>query len=64
MDDLLLLPLGVALAVKLTPPALWQHCLAQAQTGAVKLPRWIWGAVAIAGIWLLLLGGLGWWWLR
>ena len=64
LDDLLLLPLGVALAVKLTPPALWQHCLAQAQAGAVKLPRWIWGAVGIAGIWLLLLGGLGWWWLR
>ena len=36
LDDLLLLPLGVALAVWLTPPALWAHC----KTQSVKSLIW------------------------
>ena len=61
LDDLLLLPLGVALVIRLTPPPLWQHCLAQADSGKVKLPRWLWGAVGVGAVWLLLLGALAWW---
>ncbi len=61
LDDLLLLPLGVALVIRLTPQPLWQHCLGQAQAGVVKLPRWIWGGVLIVVVWLLLLGWLAWW---
>ena len=61
LDDLLLIPLGVALAVKLTPAHLWQARLAEAQAGADKLPHLVWGAVAIVLLWLLLLAGFGWW---
>jgi uncharacterized membrane protein YkvA (DUF1232 family) len=63
LDDIVLIPLGVALAVRLTPPALWHARLAEAEAeaGAEKLPRLLWGAVVIVLMWLLLLGGFGWW---
>ena len=61
LDDLLLIPLGVALVVKLTPAHLWQARLAEAEAGADKLPHLVWGAVAIVLLWLLLLAGFGWW---
>jgi uncharacterized membrane protein YkvA (DUF1232 family) len=56
LDDLLLVPLGIALAVRLTPPHLWQARLAEAQAGADKLPRVWWGALLVVLVWLLLLG--------
>lgn len=58
LDDLVLLPLGVALAVRLTPTALWQARLAEAQASADKLPRIFWGAAIVLAVWLLLLGGV------
>lgn len=61
LDDLLLVPLGVALVIRLTPGHLWQARLAEAEAGAQKLPHLVWGAVAIVALWLLMLGGLGWW---
>jgi len=61
LDDIVLVPLGVALAVRLTPPALWRARLAEAEAGAEKLPRLLSGAVVIVLLWLLLLGGFGWW---
>lgn len=61
LDDLVLLPLGVALVVKLTPPALWQARLREAEAGVAKLPKMLWGAAVVVGIWLLLLGAFGWW---
>lgn len=61
LDDLLLVPLGVALVVRLTPAHLWQARLAEAEAGADKLPRLVWGAVAIVALWLLMLGAFGWW---
>jgi len=61
VDELVLIPMGLALAVRLTPPALWQARLAEAQSGAEKLPRLLWGAAFIALLWLLLLGAFGWW---
>lgn len=62
LDELILLPLGIALAVKLTPEALWKARLAEAEAGSGQLPRMLWGAAIIVVIWLLVLGGLGWWW--
>ena len=59
LDDLVLLPLGVALAVRLTPAALWQARLAEAQASAERLPRIFWGVVFVLAAWLLLVGGLG-----
>ena len=64
LDDLVLLPLGVALVVKLTPPALWQARLREAEAGVGKLPRLLWGAVLVVAVWLVLVGGLVWWMIR
>jgi uncharacterized membrane protein YkvA (DUF1232 family) len=61
LDDVVLLPLGIALAVKLTPSHLWQARLAEAEVGAGQLPRLVWGAVAIMAVWVLIAGVLTWW---
>jgi uncharacterized membrane protein YkvA (DUF1232 family) len=61
LDDLVLIPLGIALVMRLTPKPLWQARLAEAEAGADKLPRLFWGAVVIALLWLLLLGLLAAW---
>ena len=56
LDDLLLIPLGIALVVRLTPAPLWQARLAEAQASADKLPRVWWGVLIVVALWLLLLG--------
>ncbi len=61
LDDLVLIPLGIALVMRLTPESLWQARLAEAEAGADKLPRLVWGAVAIVVLWVVLLGGLAFW---
>ena len=61
LDDLIIVPLGIALAVRLTPRPLWEALLREAETSAQKLPKLWWGALAIALVWALLLGLLGWW---
>src|SRR3954471_19276249 len=45
LDDLVLVPLGVALVVKLAPAELWQQCIREAEAGGDALPRLIWGAI-------------------
>jgi uncharacterized membrane protein YkvA (DUF1232 family) len=60
IDDLVLLPLGIALAVKLTPRHLWLQRVAEAEQGNDQLPRFVWGAVFVVAIWLLLMALLGW----
>jgi uncharacterized membrane protein YkvA (DUF1232 family) len=64
LDELLLLPLGVALVVRLTPVAVWQDCLAQAQASSQKLPRLWWGALAVVTTWLIVLGLFAAWLLK
>lgn len=61
LDDLILIPLGLALIVWLTPDALWRDCLAQAQAGNVHLPRILWGAALVLLLWLVAVGLFGWW---
>jgi uncharacterized membrane protein YkvA (DUF1232 family) len=61
LDELILLPLGIALVLKLTPDAVWQDCLQQARRDADGRPRLIAGAVVIVLVWLTLLLALGWW---
>ena len=61
LDELILLPLGVALAVKLTPASLWEARLREAEASAERLPKMWWGALLIALIWAVLLGLFGWW---
>jgi uncharacterized membrane protein YkvA (DUF1232 family) len=60
LDDIVLVPLGIALAVRLTPPHLWQARLAEAESSADKLPKVWWGVALIVFIWLLLLGLMAW----
>jgi uncharacterized membrane protein YkvA (DUF1232 family) len=64
LDDLILLPLGIALAVRLVPAPLWEAQLREAEAQSEKLPRLLWGAVAIVLLWLLVGAGLAWWWVR
>jgi uncharacterized membrane protein YkvA (DUF1232 family) len=61
LDDIILVPMGIALAVRLTPPHLWQARMAEAEASADKLPKLWWGVLLIALIWLLLLGLFAWW---
>jgi uncharacterized membrane protein YkvA (DUF1232 family) len=55
LDDLILVPLGIALAIRLIPPAVLAECRARA-AAAANTPRpvnWV-AAGAIVAIWLLL----------
>lgn len=64
LDELILLPLGVALVVKLTPPPLWEARLREAEASAERLPKMWWGAALIVVLWLLLFGLFVWWLVR
>lgn len=57
LDDLIILPLGVALAVKMIPAQIWMECRekAKARTAETKGLAWA-GAAAIIAIWILLAG--------
>lgn len=61
LDDLVLVPLGIALAVKLTPPSLWQARLAEAEASGGRAPKLVWGALLIVLIWLVAAGLFAWW---
>jgi uncharacterized membrane protein YkvA (DUF1232 family) len=61
LDDLLLIPLGVALVVKLTPKPLWEARMREAEASREKLPRLWWGAALIVLLWIVMLGGFVWW---
>lgn len=55
VDDLLLLPLGVALAIRLIPTQVMIECRAQAQARARERPPGSWVAAAvIVALWLVL----------
>jgi uncharacterized membrane protein YkvA (DUF1232 family) len=56
LDDLLLIPAGVALVVRLTPPEVWQAHLRAAEAQAEALPRLWWGAFLVVAVWLAVLG--------
>jgi len=64
LDDLILIPLGVALVVKLTPAPHWQARLREAEQSTEKLPRLWWGALAVLLVWATLLGLFVWWLMR
>jgi uncharacterized membrane protein YkvA (DUF1232 family) len=57
LDDLLLVPLGVALVVRLVPAAVMTECRALAAqriaAGSAKPMNWVAGAAVVA-VWLLL----------
>ena len=61
LDELILLPLGIALAIRLTPEALWQVRLREAEASGGRAPKLFWGALLIVAIWLLCAAAVGWW---
>jgi uncharacterized membrane protein YkvA (DUF1232 family) len=61
LDDLILIPLGVALAARLTPKPLWEARMREAEASREKLPKLWWGAVLIGLVWLVLFGLFVWW---
>lgn len=60
LDDLVLIPLGIALVVRLTPARLWQARLQEAERSRDQLPRLLWGAVFIAALWVALIALVIW----
>jgi uncharacterized membrane protein YkvA (DUF1232 family) len=60
LDDLVIVPLGIALAIRLTPRPLWEEVWHEAETSAQRLPRFRSGAVVIGLVWAVVLGGLAW----
>jgi uncharacterized membrane protein YkvA (DUF1232 family) len=60
LDDLILVPLGLALVVWLTPPEVMLSARQLAEA-AVERPVSRGMAAAIVCIWLVALGWLGWW---
>lgn len=61
LDDLVIVPLGIALVVRLTPKPLWQGLLLEAETSSQKLPSLWWGTALIVLVWALLFGLFVWW---
>jgi uncharacterized membrane protein YkvA (DUF1232 family) len=61
LDDIILVPLGVALVLRMTPKPLWEACLREAQTSTDKLPRSWRGAIVIAMVWAVVIGAGAWW---
>ncbi len=61
LDDLVIVPLGIALVARLTPKPLWESLLREAEVSKDKLPRLWWGAALIVLVWLVLMGLLVWW---
>ena len=57
LDDLVLVPLGIALAIKMIPPSVLAECRQQAKAliASGKPTNWLAAAVIVA-IWLLLAG--------
>jgi uncharacterized membrane protein YkvA (DUF1232 family) len=55
LDDVIIVPLGIALALKLIPPAVMAECRARAEANRpASKPKNYAGAVAIIALWLLL----------
>lgn len=61
LDDLLLLPIGIWLAIKMMPDEVWAECQHKAQQQTLKLPKNRRAAFIIVIIWLTAIVGFGLW---
>ncbi len=61
LDDLVIVPLGIWLAIRLVPPEVLAECRerARAEAAAERRGGWV-AAVAVVLIWLALAGAAGW----
>ena len=39
LDDLLIIPLGIWLVVKLTPDSIWKECIKKGAMAPIKIPK-------------------------
>jgi uncharacterized membrane protein YkvA (DUF1232 family) len=66
LDELIVLPLGILLVVRLIPPAVMEEHRTAAALAQTR-PRSFAGAAIIVVVWIALCGGAGWlayrWWL-
>ena len=54
LDDLILIPLGIAIAVRMIPPGVLDECREKVREGGVETrPKGTAAAVAVVAIWLL-----------
>lgn len=60
LDDLLLLPLGVALVIWLVPALLWQEMLLKADHFQGRLPKMLTGLLLVLLVWGLVVGAFAW----
>ena len=58
LDDLILLPLGISLAIRLIPQEVWLECQALAEEQIPELPRNRRAMLVIGIIWFLVMLGL------
>jgi uncharacterized membrane protein YkvA (DUF1232 family) len=63
LDDLLLLPLGIALAVRLIPPVVMAESRQRAQQASQRPTNWLIAGLIVA-LWLALAALASWWVLR
>jgi uncharacterized membrane protein YkvA (DUF1232 family) len=61
LDDMVLVPLGIALAIKLIPAEIWQECKAEARTRLdSSLPSSRAAAIVIVAIWFAAICVVAW----
>ena len=61
LDDLVLLPLGIWLALRLIPEPVWDECQTLAAKQLVNLPRNYRAAVVIVVVWIVAIAGFSYW---
>jgi uncharacterized membrane protein YkvA (DUF1232 family) len=58
LDDLILVPIGIWLTIRLVPGAVWTECRAEAERRELQKPPKDWrGMILIIFLWLVLLAG-------
>jgi len=61
LDDLLLLPLGIWLAIRLIPGSVWEECQLLAAERTLDMPRNRQAAIVIIILWVLAITGFTFW---
>lgn len=61
LDDLILVPLGMTVAIKMIPDHVWQDCKARSQVAlSSKLPRSNRAVIVIVLLWITSISWFGW----
>lgn len=61
LDDLVLVPLGLWLAIRLIPVDIWRECQARAHAERRQIGKSAKAAIVIVLLWVCLAGVVGWW---